>query len=293
MNNIDDNFIFFENSDIENQNQPEIRTKEIELNNIFFDNYSKNNVVKKIRKSKSYPDNIIKKNKFLENDENTNEEITNPIHLYNRENYIEEDRQSLIDNDNNDDKKIIKNFHCFKIDKFELLNKLLTIFVHVVIMISFEIFFYFNFIIYIERNEILKKLDKYFDDINGSNLNNEEKLALQNIFNSEEFKTYYNELYNDYKASLNHQKYILNKLVIRACLIGGAFYLIFIILLIYGLYKKNKVKWSWLAFENILMFLFLGIFEYLFFMEIIMNYDPLTDAEIEYYVVNDVYTKFN
>lgn len=293
MNNIDDNFIFFENSDIENQNQPEIRTQEIELNNIFFDNYSKNNVVKKIRKSKSYPDNIIKKNKFLENDENTNEEITNPIHLYNRENYIEEDRQSLIDNDNNDDKKIIKNFHCLKIDKFELLNKLLTIFVHVVIMISFEIFFYFNFIIYIERNEILKKLDKYFDDINGSNLNNEEKLALQNIFNSEEFKTYYNELYNDYKASLNHQKYILNKLVIRACLIGGAFYLIFIILLIYGLYKKNKVKWSWLAFENILMFLFLGIFEYLFFMEIIMNYDPLTDAEIEYYVVNDVYTKFN
>ena len=41
------------------------------------------------------------------------------------------------------------------------------------------------------------------------------------------------------------------------------------------------------------MFLFLGIFEYLFFMEIIMNYDPLTDAEIKYYVVNDIYIKMN
>jgi|688.fasta_scaffold42304_6 hypothetical protein len=286
MNNIDENFIFFETSDIENQKI----NQGIELNNILAEINVDNNL-RKIRKSKSCPDNIIKKNFFTFNEIKENEiidETMNILHLNNEhdEMIYDEEKNKLINYENNE--------KCFyKIDKFESLNKFLTIFLHVTIMISFEIFFYFNFIIYIERNEILKKLNKYFDDIDVSNLNNEEQLALQNIFNSEEFKTYYNELYDDYKTSLNHQKYILNKLVIRACLIGGVFYLIFIILLIYGLYKKNKIKWSWLAFENILMFLFLGIFEYLFFMEIIMNYDPLTDAEIKYYVVNDIYIKMN
>jgi len=286
MNNIDENFIFFETSDIENQKI----NQGIELNNILSEINVDNNL-RKIRKSKSCPDNIIKKNFFTFNEIKENEiidETMNILHLNNEhdEMIYDEEKNKLINYENNE--------KCFyKIDKFESLNKFLTIFLHVTIMISFEIFFYFNFIIYIERNEILKKLNKYFDDIDVSNLNNEEQLALQNIFNSEEFKTYYNELYDDYKTSLNHQKYILNKLVIRACLIGGVFYLIFIILLIYGLYKKNKIKWSWLAFENILMFLFLGIFEYLFFMEIIMNYDPLTDAEIKYYVVNDIYIKMN
>lgn len=286
MNNIDENFIFFETSDIENQKI----NQGIELNNILAEINVDNNL-RKIRKSKSCPDNIIKKNFFTFNEIKENEiidETMNILHLNNEhdEMIYDEEKNKLINYENNE--------KCFyKIDKFESLNKFLTIFLHVTIMISFEIFFYFNFIIYIERNEILKKLNKYFDDIDVSNLNNEEQLALQNIFNSEEFKTYYNELYDDYKRSLNHQKYILNKLVIRACLIGGVFYLIFIILLIYGLYKKNKIKWSWLVFENILMFLFLGIFEYLFFMEIIMNYDPLTDAEIKYYVVNDIYIKMN
>jgi hypothetical protein len=286
MNNIDENFIFFETSDIENQKI----NQGIELNNILAEINVDNNL-RKIRKSKSCPDNIIKKNFFTFNEIKENEiidETMNILHLNNEhdEMIYDEEKNKLINYENNE--------KCFyKIDKFESLNKFLTIFLHVTIMISFEIFFYFNFIIYIDRNENLKKLNKYFDDIDVSNLNNEEQLALQNIFNSEEFKTYYNELYDDYKTSLNHQKYILNKLVIRACLIGGVFYLIFIILLIYGLYKKNKIKWSWLAFENILMFLFLGIFEYLFFMEIIMNYDPLTDAEIKYYVVNDIYIKMN
>jgi hypothetical protein len=158
-------------------------------------------------------------------------------------------------------------------------------------MISFEIFFYFNFIIYIERDEILKKIDSYFTSLNVSSLNNDEKLAIDTFLNSEQFQNYYNNLYDDYKKDIDHQKYIIHKLIIKSCLIGSIFYLSFLFLYFYGLCKKNKIKWNWLIFENLFMFLCLGIFEYLFFMEIIMHYDPLTDSEIKYYVINDIYNK--
>ena len=40
------------------------------------------------------------------------------------------------------------------------------------------------------------------------------------------------------------------------------------------------------------MFTLLGIFEYVFFTQIIMNYNPLTDNEIKYYVARDLNEKF-
>ena len=45
--------------------------------------------------------------------------------------------------------------------------------------------------------------------------------------------------------------------------------------------------------QNILMFLFLGIFEYLFFTEIILNYSPISDSEIKFIVYNGVINYFN
>ena len=41
------------------------------------------------------------------------------------------------------------------------------------------------------------------------------------------------------------------------------------------------------------MFLFLGIFEYLFFTNIIIVYNPITDAEIQYISANNFLTFFN
>jgi hypothetical protein len=56
----------------------------------------------------------------------------------------------------------------------------------------------------------------------------------------------------------------------------------------------NKIKIytinSFNKSENILMFLFLGIFEYYFFMNIIMNiimkYETVADEELEYKITN-------
>lgn len=248
----------------------EYNNKDIEFggNNPIIDinNFSNKKILKK---SKSYSGLILSnKHKFTNSNDSSNN-----------------DTQSLLQKSHKK-KNIYKNI---KFDKFELLNKLLSVFFHISIMISFEIFFYFNYIIFIEKNEFIKKINQYFSELYNVNIDENEKLAIDTFFASDSFQEFYNELYIKYKNSENEQKKIINNLILNSCLIGLAFYIIFIIVFICSFIKRKKIKWFWISFENILMFMFLGLFEYLFFTQIIMNYNPLSDDEIKYYIVNNTY----
>lgn len=207
-------------------------------------------------------------------------------------------RNNFLNNNNNDTQSLLQKSYKkksiytnlkLKFNKFELLNKLLSIFFHISIMISFEIFFYFNYIIYIEKNEFIKKINQYFSELQRLDVDQEEKLAIDTFFQSDSFQDFYNKLYINYKNSSEEQSEIIKKLILKSCLVGLAFYIIFIIIFIYSCIKRKKIKWFWISFENILMFMFLGLFEYIFFTQIIMNYNPLSDDEIKYYIINNVY----
>ena len=89
------------------------------------------------------------------------------------------------------------------------------------------------------------------------------------------------------------QKQLLNHLMIKSCKVAGIFGLVLLGLIGYGLFKRYKIKWKWIWVENFLMFVLLGIFEYWFFMNVILNYNPITDAEIKYYVANQIVNYFN
>ena len=221
----------------------------------------------KIRKSKSCPNKLLDK-----------------IHLVSDRRSSEIYTDSSINSETYDINRENSILNFFRVDKFEMVNKHLSIFLHVAIMISFEIFFYFNYIVYIERNEILKKLETYFREIKRIETN-EEIIAIDFFVDTEEFQNFYAKLYADYIKSSEKQKENLQALMATACYIGIPFYIFFVGLMVYGICRRKKIKWSWLIYENILMFLCLGIFEYLFFTNIILNYDPLTDAEIKYYFV--------
>lgn len=178
-------------------------------------------------------------------------------------------------------------------DSIEWLNRFLSIFFHISLMISFEIMFYFKFIINIERTEILHKISSYIDNINKNELNTSQQLAVKSLLNSDDFQHIYNELYIQYKKSLSEQHKELILLLSRSLFIASAFYFIFLCCFIFGLKNRALIKWKWIIFENIMMFTLLGIFEYLFFTQIIMNYNPITDAEIKYYVIRNIYNDFN
>lgn len=218
----------------------------------------------KIKRSKSCP-NALHDNTYLVSDSSARSS-TQDIYGENRENRL-------------------LNFYFCRLDKFEIANKHLSIFLHVALMISFEIFFYFNYIVYIERNELTRKIKTYFEQIKSIETS-EEIIAIDFFVDTDEFKNFYAKLYADYIQSSEEQKKQLHELIRKACYIGIPFYVFFVVFLVYGICRRRKIKWSWVVYENISMFLCLGVFEYLFFTGIVLQYNPLSDAEIKYYVVN-------
>ena len=94
-------------------------------------------------------------------------------------------------------------------------------------------------------------------------------------------------------ASKSAQEELLYELLQKACEIGGAFGVALLAILFFAIYNRDKVRWKTIIAENIGMLGLLGFFEYLFFTEIIMNYNPISDAELEYIVAKKTYDMFS
>jgi len=306
---------------------------ENEPENIINNNFDISRPFYKMKKSISYPSKInnyeielisfnnpiIYHNKNINNHTNQQNQtnfnnfknINNPVNLNEQNNSDNLDNLDNLDNSivqtelliekSNYEKfqiqiiKIINFTGLNKINKIELLNKLLSVFLHIFIMVTFEIYFYFNYVVHIERNEFLKKINSYLNQIeSNANFNQIQKQIIKNIIESQNYGIeFINYLYEQYMESLQEQKKILHQLLILACKMGGIIGIILLILFGFGLANRKKIKWKWILFENILMFILLGIFEYLFFTYIVLHYNPITDAEIKYFVADNLYNYFN
>ena len=110
--------------------------------------------------------------------------------------------------------------------------------------------------------------------------------TIYNLFNEKMLK----DLKDNYEEDIHQQKILfkmlLNKAIILSTIVGS----IFISTIIYG---RKEVKINWVLFENILLFLFLGLYEYIFFNIIILKYNPITDGEIQYLFVCNIVSIFN
>jgi len=167
---------------------------------------------------------------------------------------------------------------------YKILEKFISISLHIFIMIVFEIYFYFNYVIIIEKNLFIKKINKYLENFNDLNLNENEKSILYNLISNNE-NILIDTLYNNYLESKEENNNMIEKLIYKsgfyASIVGFCF---FIFLIIGILYRKN-IKWKWVIWENIMMLLFLGLFEYYFFFNIVLKYNPINDDELKYLIV--------
>ena len=93
-------------------------------------------------------------------------------------------------------------------------------------------------------------------------------------------------------ASKSEQEKVLYELLQEACEIGGAFGVVLLVLGACAFYNKDKIRWKTIISENVGMLALLGFFEYLFFTKIIMNYNPISDAELEYIIAKHTYDVF-
>lgn len=178
--------------------------------------------------------------------------------------------------------------------KTEMLNKFISIFLHIFIMVIFEIYFYFNFVVDIEKEQFLEKIQQYIDEfIHNINLDQTQKMLIYKLVGDKYDNTLITQLYEMYTKSLKQQKKLLHSLMFKSCKIAGIIGIVLIGLIGFGLFKKYKIKWKWIWVENFLMFALLGIFEYWFFINVVLNYNPITDAEIKYFVANQFINYFN
>lgn len=193
---------------------------------------------------------------------------------------------------------LVKFYYWVGLDKIsvrtELLNKFISILLHIFIMVIFEIYFYFNFVVSIEKQQFLDKIQQYINEFEHNlNLNEMQKELIRQFFKLNYSETFLENLYMLYIESLNAQKKLLHHLMVKTCGVAGIIGIVLIGLIVYGLWYKYKIKWRWIWVENLLMFLLLGIFEYWFFMNVILNYNPITDDEIKYYIANQFVNYFN
>lgn len=280
-----------------------------------------------IKKSISYPNihdkkydielYVIKKNKIIQT--NTNSIIyQNPLNNINglTDSSYSTDTINLLNSSNLQDSinmnnsfikkfkysklynSLIKLYYCCRFNKInfiEVINKLLSVFLHIFIMVVFEIYFYFNYVVQIERNEFINKINSYLIEFESNvNFNQVQKDLIKLIVEKQNYnKSFITYLYNQYLESLTKQKELLHKLLIIACKMGGVIGLILLVLFGFGLSNRKKINWKWILVENFLMFVLLGIFEYLFFTNIILHYNPITDEEVKYFVANSLYNYFN
>ena len=320
-----------ENHDIENQNVENhnfvIEGEYLENNdNIYIENNmnsplekfktynalfgSKTIDMRSFKKSQSYPNNCIQNDRMVVMDKfkNCSNDIelidisTNPLINYNdinETNNITNETHGLINNKNKNNyakyyKYFTKIYYWFGSAKIEMLNKFISIILHILIMVIFEIYFYFNFVINIEKEQFLGKIQQYIHEFKQNlNLDQTQKELIHQIIKRNLDDNFLTQLYTLYIQSLKQQKKLLYRLMIKSCRVTGIFGIVLLGLIMYSLYKGYKIKWKWVWMENILMFVLLGIFEYWFFMNVILNYNPITDAEIKYLVANQFVSYFN
>lgn len=302
-NNISNNY------DINEINSPMEKFQSLNtLFNIEYNNYNNN-----FRKSKSYPNcyyqsnlneykynsdielvktsfnPLVDNNKYtLEIDHSTNEES----------NLIVESNNIHINNKLNKNNYFFKIYYWFELDKIsvktEFLNKFISIILHTFLMVIFEIYFYFNYVIEIEKDLFMDKIQQYINELkNNLDLDYTEKILIKQILFSKYDDNLLQRLYILYQKSIQEQNKLLYHLLTKSCMIAGFIGLGLFILIFIGLWNKYKIKWKWIFVENLIMFILLGLFEYWFFINIILNYNPITDSEIKYFVAEKLINYFN
>ena len=159
-------------------------------------------------------------------------------------------------------------------------NKFLTINLHITIMIIFELYFYFSIVILIEREKFLKKINTIFETTNPLQLNYiQERLVSQIIIENNVIS---DKLYQQYIYSNELQKQLLEHLLYKSIGMSIMSSIPTFIFTLNAIYHRKIIEWYWIIIENLLMFFLLGIFEYLFFINIVLKYDPITNDELKY-----------
>ncbi len=195
---------------------------------------------------------------------------------------------TLSDTRTNTIRKKIKQFFAKHSEKLIFTYKRSIIYTaHISLIIMFEIIFFFEFVSSYAVNLIFNLINVYISKAQNicSTIPDVDKTIITDIF---DYFVNMNTIYNDAQTS-SRTRNAENTILFR---LAWAYFscLLSVSIILYLLNYKFKIKMNIkkMVFDNIVMIIFLGISEYIFFVQIVFNYASISANELSYYIIQNL-----
>lgn len=167
----------------------------------------------------------------------------------------------------------------------QLINKLVSITVHISLISVFENIFFWQFISKSEDTALQVTIDNFLQGTLNQ-CNTWSPNATQLI--ADLFQIFINQTLIQQQATIasNTRNQINYTLFVQSWLYYVGLLSIVVVISSITYYKKYKIKWKEVAVDNILLVVLLGIYEFTFFKTIAMQYGNITLPELENNIIN-------
>ena len=205
-------------------------------------------------------------------------QFNNPKDLSNSINYTDTPLSVYKNTNNNSNKYYSIKYYIFK--------RLLMFMIHLGLISIFEIFFFFYIISQYEDNALISLINTYTQNIPFmcKSFNTTEKIFFTYVFDSFVNKTIIINTAND---AYNQRKIENNNLLLLSIYYFLGVTLINIILLVIKFFYKIKINFKRILLDNLFMIIMLGLYEYLFFKTVILQYRSISSDELTLNIVNN------
>ena len=160
--------------------------------------------------------------------------------------------------------------------------------IHLFLISAFETVFFFTYVAGKEDKGIEGTIDSYYTPIKNScpSWSNTTRWLIYEVLSSgREIQKITDEGNDSYNSRMK-----INTQLLYYSLISSAVFLVILAGVTAALVCRGvKIHWLKTVTENIMMVLLLGLYEYVFFMAIIYNYNSISTNELNSYIVNGIY----
>jgi hypothetical protein len=165
-----------------------------------------------------------------------------------------------------------------------LFKRFLMFTIHLSLIALFEIIFFFNVIVNYENNSFYGIIDGFTNplSLNCINYNNTEKMVITNILG---LFINMSDVDNEANQSIQFRNAHNNKILLKSWMYFLGLVLLSIIFIILNYFKQKKVNMKKVLIDNFIMISLLGLYEFLFFKTIILNYFIINNIELSKYIL--------
>ena len=168
-----------------------------------------------------------------------------------------------------------------------IINQSLVIILHIFLLSIFEPYFYFMYITKLEKEALFDLVDSYIHKLNNYYLLLDNDIKYQ-IFNNYYLISNFTELLYMSDNDLISQEEKKNELIHKSLFISSQIFIVLFMFSIIGIIIRKHISIKYIILENIIMISLLAFYEYTFFNNIILEYDPISRSEINNYIVSEI-----